>query len=405
MSNTTVFDVGDQYDEDEEEFIATSSFVNFDNIEPVKFKDECLKKLKFENYADIYMPLNTAEVTLDADDRTLYFKYKYSLKYKIQPEYISFNTNVFDKSFFDAFVTKMDVPRDSFLINHYYDNKIMELSDTRIAFKGFMVYFNGFSAQLIYDPKMLLDKNSDLYILLGLIKTYKNPTTRKNRIFVVYQSKSGFSKKAFGVKNRDINLNINYNTDFPDVSADIIRKLNNKTKNGLVILHGEPGTGKTTYIRYLASKLERDIIFISPDMVNHITDPSFIPFLMDNSNAILIIEDAEPALQTRVGDGRSGAVSNILNMTDGLLSDCLNLSIVATFNTKTKDIDSALMRKGRLLKSYYFEKLAKEKSQNILDINKIKVKAKGPMSLAEIYFAEDDNNPQELCKSRPIGFH
>ena len=66
---------------------------------------------------------------------------------------------------------------------------------------------------------------------------------------------------------------------------------------------------------------------------------------MDNSDAILILEDAESALQKR--DGRSGAVSNILNLTDGLLSDCLNISIVATFNTETKNIDEALAFTGK----------------------------------------------------------
>ena len=81
----------------------------------------------------------------------------------------------------------------------------------------------------------------------------------------------------------------------------------------------------TTYIRYLAGKLKRDIIFISPDMVYHITAPDFIPFLLNNSNSILIIEDAEPALQKRSNGKQFGAISNILNMTDGLLSDCLNI--------------------------------------------------------------------------------
>ncbi|MBW3020549.1 hypothetical protein KY334_04585, partial [Candidatus Woesearchaeota archaeon] len=122
----------------------------------------------------------------------------------------------------------------------------------------------------------------------------------------------------------------------------------------------------TTYIRYLAHKLKKNIIFISPDMVNHITDPSFIPFLIKNSDAVLIIEDGEPAIGKRGTTGRTGAVSNMLNLTDGLLSDCLNISIVVTLNTNEKDIDEALLRKGRLLKSYKFEKLSVEKSNKLL---------------------------------------
>ena len=104
-------------------------------------------------------------------------------------------------------------------------------------------------------------------------------------------------------------------------------------------------------------------------MVDSITDPAFIPFLMSNNDSILIIEDAEPALEKRGNGGRSSAVSNVLNLTDGLLSDCLKISIVATFNTGIKNIDEALTRKGRLLMNYKFEKLSKEKSKKLLEKN------------------------------------
>jgi hypothetical protein len=164
----------------------------------------------------------------------------------------------------------------------------------------------------------------------------------------------------------------------------------------------------TSYIRYLAGKLKRNIIFISPDMVHHITEPEFIPFLMDNSDSILILEDAELALQKRDSFGSTGAVSNILNLTDGLLSDCLNISIVATFNTETKNVDEALLRKGRLLKAYKFEKLSVDKSKTLL-------KKEGhdpsgvtkPMSLADIYNFEDEvkGNPGAFnIPKKRIGF-
>jgi ATP-dependent 26S proteasome regulatory subunit len=222
---------------------------------------------------------------------------------------------------------------------------------------------------------------------------------------VVYRTDHGFQKKPFQVKKKKINIEDNYNDDFPKVSEDIIKKLNNKGKTGLVILHGDPGTGKTTYIRYLAGRLKRDIIFISPDMVSHITSPEFIPFLMDNSNAILIIEDAEPALQKRQGDTRSGAVSNILNMTDGLLSDCLNISIVATFNTKMSEVDEALRRQGRLLREYKFDKLDVHKAQALMDKIGKKAKVTEPMSLAQIYFyGEEISDDSSGLERRSAGF-
>jgi len=160
----------------------------------------------------------------------------------------------------------------------------------------------------------------------------------------------------------------------------------------------------TTYIRYLTSKIKKNIIFIAPDMVNHITDPSFIPFLIKNNDTVLIIEDGEPALQSRDGSGRTGAVSNILNLTDGLLSDCLNISIVVTFNMEGKDIDKALLRKGRLLKNYKFDKLSIDKSKSLLEkLEKGKIDVKEPMTLADIYFYESDNNSKVYERKR-VGF-
>jgi hypothetical protein len=160
----------------------------------------------------------------------------------------------------------------------------------------------------------------------------------------------------------------------------------------------------TSYIRYLATKLKKNIIFISSDMVESITDPSFIPFLMQNNDAILIIEDAEPALEKRGNGGRSSAVSNVLNLTDGLLSDCLKISIVATFNTKEKNIDEALMRKGRLLMNYKFERLQLDKTKNLLKkLGYDETEVKEPMTLADIYYYGTDNNTKKTNQKK-IGF-
>jgi len=159
----------------------------------------------------------------------------------------------------------------------------------------------------------------------------------------------------------------------------------------------------TSFIRYLATKLKKNIIFISPDMVDSITDPAFIPFLINNNNSILIIEDAEPALEKRNSAGRSSAVSNVLNLTDGLLSDCLKISIVATFNTKEKNIDEALTRRGRLLMNYKFEKLVANKSQALLKKLGHNVEIKESMTLADIYFYGTDNNSDNF-KTKKIGF-
>lgn len=58
-------------------------------------------------------------------------------------------------------------------------------------------------------------------------------------------------------------------------------------------------------------------------------------------------------------------VSTLLNLADGLLSDCLNIQIVCSFNTDLSMVDKALMRKGRLIAKYEFKELEVEKAQNL----------------------------------------
>nr|GFB73285.1 hypothetical protein [Tanacetum cinerariifolium] len=68
---------------------------------------------------------------------------------------------------------------------------------------------------------------------------------------------------------------------------------------GLVILHGPPGTGKTSYIRHLCGLTDKPKLFIPPNLALRVADPDFINLLHDHTNSILLIEDAEELLTKR----------------------------------------------------------------------------------------------------------
>jgi hypothetical protein len=76
--------------------------------------------------------------------------------------------------------------------------------------------------------------------------------------------------------------------------------------------------------------------------------PDFKDLLIDNPNTVVIVEDAENIIMDRRTSG-SSAVSNLLNISDGLLADFLNVQLICTFNSSVIMVDSALMRKGRLI--------------------------------------------------------
>jgi len=98
----------------------------------------------------------------------------------------------------------------------------------------------------------------------------------------------------------------------------------------------------------------------------------------------------------------NSSVSNLLNISDGLLSDCLNVQIICTFNSALHLVDSALLRKGRLIAMYEFDKLEVEKAQRLSDHLGHSKKITQPMTIAEIV------NPDEPDVVRPsvqvVGF-
>ena len=208
--------------------------------------------------------------------------------------------------------------------------------------------------------------------------------SRENQFFTIQTSQFGFQLKESYVKDIDIDLELNYGEKFINVDKKIIDKLEN-TKHGLFLFHGAPGTGKTSYIRRLISKLSNKLIIYVPTyMMTQIADPELITFISQFKDTILILEDSENILANTI-DNRSQAVSNILNMTDGLLNDSMEIQIIATFNTNKKMIDKALTRAGRLQVEYKFGKLSKENSQKLSDKLEIEKTVTKAMSLAEIY--------------------
>jgi ATP-dependent 26S proteasome regulatory subunit len=105
---------------------------------------------------------------------------------------------------------------------------------------------------------------------------------------------------------------------------------------------------------------------------------------MENLNSILVIEDAEKILTSRE-DEKNSAVTTLLNLTDGLLSDCLNIQIICSFNTDISRIDSALLRKGRLIAKYNFKPLAVKKANALARSLGLNSHFSEPTKLTDIY--------------------
>lgn len=159
----------------------------------------------------------------------------------------------------------------------------------------------------------------------------------------------------------------------------------------------------TTYIRYLIKKIKtnnkhNNILYFPPTMVGSITEPGFINFISEwvsdsKGKNYLLIEDAEPLLESR-NQTRNIGITNLLNLTDGILNDVLSIQIIATFNTNLKNVDDALLRPERLLARKEFKPLTEEKSLILAkEIGVKKELIKGEMSLADIYTLKKETKP------------
>lgn len=191
-------------------------------------------------------------------------------------------------------------------------------------------------------------------------------------------------------------LDINYGYGFKKFHAELMQRFNTDTK-GLVLFHGEPGTGKTFYIRHLLRKMlsgnKKVVVYMPPNMVDHLVEPAFMTFLSnqikhwasDGFFTVLLIEDAEPLLAKRQEGVRIQGVTNLLNMTDGLLNDMLNLQIICTFNVDLKRLDSALLRPGRLIARKEFKPLSEIDANLLAQRLGIKHHFKKPATLGEVY--------------------
>jgi hypothetical protein len=236
-----------------------------------------------------------------------------------------------------------------------------------------------------------------------LFKLLKKKPKRENNISLIVQTRHGYDTQTFDLPKQQLDLDYNYGSSFIPIHDKILKTLNQKKGKGLVLLHGEPGTGKTHYLKYLASKIkDKKVMFVPPYLVDFITSPEMTPFLIENSDSILFIEDAERVITDRDANGANG-VSNILNLTDGILGDILNIQIVATFNMDRKKIDTALLRKGRLIAEHKFDKLKVDDANKLIKHLGMDHVVTEDMTLTEIYNLQEIEY-KAVDTKRKIGF-
>jgi len=252
--------------------------------------------------------------------------------------------------------------------------------------------------------EVLHDGNNPAFVqeLITMFKPLKQRQRRKPlEINLVVADGRQLELKSMEIKRTKLDLGLFYEDDFKQIDEIIRKRLNTKKDKGIVLLHGLPGTGKTTYLRYLVGKIKKRVLFLSSNIATNLVEPEFVQLLIDNPDCVLVIEDAENIIMDRKINGKS-AVSGLLNISDGLLADFLNVQLICTFNSSLTLIDNALMRKGRLIARYEFGKLSIAKAQRLSEHLGFDGVITRPMTLAEI--ANQNEIDQKMVEREMIGF-
>lgn len=312
---------------------------------------------------------------------------------------------------------KTDITNNIFYLNtndYFYETPLRSIilvnNDLRIVIDIFCEDIGGkqkeematdllSNSSVIYNIEVYYDETIGISPFMENFKTViKDSCTEKevdknNYIYLITNDLRLEKCEIKDMKLNSENLSSYYNDDFLPVNDYLLSALNESSKAGILFLHGEPGTGKTSYIRYLVTQYKYKSIYITPDKLNHLGDSSFLKLLIDYKNSILILEDCGDIIKK---GNHSNIVSNLLNYSDGILGDIINVKIIITFNENINDISDAFIRNGRCLLKYEFKKLAANK------VNKLNSDYNEDMTLGEIFKPKEDyiNNN----KKNKIGF-
>jgi hypothetical protein len=193
-----------------------------------------------------------------------------------------------------------------------------------------------------------------------------------NEIFNNFNSEiklSWYYSNGKGYDSADISIETNVNavkdSHYPFLKDGMNKFLENyhTSNSSILLLAGDPGSGKTSLIRHYISKYRLNSM-VTYDESIMMRDDFYINFLTSSKKHVLIVEDADLLLSKR-DNADNKIMSKFLNVSDGLVKGSNKKIIFSTNITQLNKIDPAIIRKGRCFDVVEFRKLTKNEANAV----------------------------------------
>jgi hypothetical protein len=172
------------------------------------------------------------------------------------------------------------------------------------------------------------------------------------------------------------------------------------SNENLLLLYGDPGLGKSTFIKTFLNYVGKDSIITYDEEILK-SDYIFGEFLSNKDVSSFVIEDADDLISSRDSiKSKSSIIQKFLNVGSGIISNSKKKLILSTNLTDISKIDPALIRPGRCFDVLNFTRLNMDQA---LKLNPKLTLDQADYSLAEIFNNKSISNSRKSYKSK-IGF-